>query len=377
MFANARALSVRAAAAGLLITILAPSAPAQPGGPIAGGLPCALAAKNAITEDDKTQIRRFVESQAADLVSENAEASRIARDRLAAPLACPNVSVEFRLEFGQALGQRLSPIVIGPNERLSVIATRLIGRAATTASLPVLNSALADARQTIRFGAAGGYREMVLLLAQGAVLFPERTVDQILDSLFSSLAKESDPLVAEALILALNETRISAPLRAKAMTRMVGALSDRLPAIRAERGAAIRWASSLLRGIDAARLTLFEMIPAGNVDREFANRAALLSGQVFAMGRDMLTRLPKEPDPAAYADVVRLLGATEGLAVISYNAATNQRTPERGMPALLETAVRQGDPRPFNDAVQAWIGPNGLLLKPPFNAKATDFAPVN
>ncbi len=362
------------AAATLAITAYPTPLFAQAGAGVAGGLSCALAAKNALGEDEKTQIRRFVETQAADLIKDDAAAISTARDRLAAPLACPNVSVEFRLEFGQALSQRLTPLVTGPSERLSVIATRLIGRAATSASLPALNAALADARQAVRFGAAGGYRELVLLQAQGGALFPERTIDQILDTLAAALAKEADPLVAEALILALDEGRISAPLRTKAMTRMVNALSRRVPAIRAEKDASLRWAPSLLRGVDAARLTLFEMIPAGNVDRDFAVKSALLSGLVFAMARDVLAGLPEAPDPSRYEVVGQLAGATEGLAVIACNALKQQAV-DRGLRAIFDKAVQNRDPRPFTDAIQPWIGPNGLLLKPPFGARAEDFAP--
>lgn len=334
----------------------------------AGQLGCAIAAKDAPSAEDEQRIRQFVGEQAALLAGKEPGASVKAREALEAPLKCSQVTVAFRLKYGEALRTALEPLVGGADERVAVNALILLGKSKTSAALPALQTGLTSANAVIRMGATTAHRELLAQVAKDAGGFPDNARDQVLDRLGVALAKEGNAHVAEGLMLALGDaTREKAELRARAMLRLADSAQQMLKTVR--RGSGMKdpaWSRAMLRGLDAARQTLFAQA-AGGLDREFARRAALLGGQVFAFVRDRLDAGVGATDPS----LAMLAGAAEGLAIIANSSLGGAKIADRGMQAL----VTAGNAGGFEQAAEAWIGAGGVLTKAPYNAKAEDFAP--
>lgn len=347
---------------------------AQAPASLPGQLPCSITQKQSLDAADKQAITSHAEGALADLASSEPGASARGRATLLAPLECANLTVTFRLEYAQVIEPGLSRLVGGSDARLAVSALRVLGRLKVTGVLPGLRRGLESKVPAVRFGAAGGYRELLAQLAADPFGFSERNIDDALDALSKALASETDPLVADGLLIALDATRASPALRGKAMARLASGLGERLAGLRAgEMTDEAAWAEAMLRAVDAARLTLFDQVPTGQVDREFARHAALMSGHMLALARDRLAS--GEGDPTALELLGRVVTAAEGLLVLGHSALTGQTVAERQLGRSFEESARAGDASPFSQAIDPWTGPSGLLVKEPYKAQASDFAP--
>lgn len=346
----------------LSIVAASPAALARQG--VGGRLSCDLAAKDALTAADETAIKEFVSASAGPFAGENVADSQRARDTLAEPLSCARVTIAFRLKYAEALEPVLSPLAAGTDDRLATNALLMFGKLRTTSSLRPLETALSHSNPVIRFAAASGFRELISQLARDNFGFSEQQLDRLFDTLRDALVKETDPLAAEGLVLALGDaTKSSAPLRRRAILRLADAAAKRVATLPASDDSSA-WTSTMLRAVDLARQTLFEQAATG-VDREFARRAGLLSGYVFAYVRDHAS------SASADSSLAPLAGAAEGLAVIAHGSVAGQTLAEKGLRQAVEAAA----PDRISAAIEPWIGASGLLTQAPYSAPAADFAP--
>ncbi|MBL8746574.1 MAG: hypothetical protein JNK58_09500, partial [Phycisphaerae bacterium] len=202
---------------------------------------------------------------------------------------------------------------------------------------------------------------------------PESAIDRILDAVSSALKVEADPLAADIMTVALGEaTRGSAGLRGRAMLRLTDAMGRRLQTLRKEASIDPAWSRTLLRSLDVARQAMLEQGGAGAIDKEFAKRAAVFSGQVFVFANDWVAKGMRSEE----TELSRAVAAAEGLAVIAHGAASGQRVPEKGLQRIFDSSVAAGKAGEFTAAIQSWVGADGLLLKSPYSAPASEFAPA-
>lgn len=356
-----------AASAALVIALVAGSASAQLGA-LGGGLPCEVAARQSIDGAAEQQIRSFIEPHASKLTASDRAQVKEAREALLEPLACNGVSVAFRLKYAEAMERVLTPLAKGNDEFVAVNALRIAGRLRAGISLPTLEAGLAHASPVVRYGAAAALRDLLTQLAADQAGFPENSIDRAMDRLASTLAAEPDALVGDGLVLALaSGPEQNAAMRVKGAERYTAALETRLKALRAgPAAAATAWSDAAYRALDASRLTILEQIAAGQTDRALLQRTALLGGQALALARDGAAGASESQK----ATLSRLVAAAESAMVIAHNALTGQKVGERG----LQRAFDEGGSA-FGNAINAWTGADGLLLKAPYNANAADFAP--
>lgn len=332
---------------------------------------CGIAEKQTLGAEDERSLKSFVDEQAAALMGEDHEARSKARDALMSPLACKGATFAFRSKYSELLVPALTGAARGADEPQAVNAMLLLGRLRTTVSADALAPGLKSESPVIRFATASGYRDLLIQLAKDSFGFPDAASDRVLDALAAALKVEKDPLVADMMVVALGDaTRGSAALRGRAMLRLTDAAERRVLVLRSDPAAADAWSSAILRSLDLARQALFEQSGAGTIDKEFARRAAILGGQVFAYARDRVARGIKTPD----MDLSRAVGAAEGLAIIAHQAAANQRRPDRGLQKAFDAAAGANDAKPFAAVAAEWIGADGILVKPPYGAKPADFA---
>ncbi len=356
----------------ILVWLCSVATAQQPGAP--GQLPCALAAKQVLEPGDEQTIRQFITSQTPGLTDANPEATSKSRDALMSPLSCDGITFAFRSKYADLLTPALTPLAAAKDERHAVNALLMLGRLRTTSSADALAGSLKSGNPVIRFAASSGYRELLSQLAKDAFGFPDGAIDRVLDGVAAALRIETDPLTADIMAVTLGDaTKASAPLRSRAMLRLADAMAHRLISLRKEAAVDPTWSRTVLRTLDLARQAMLEQGGAGAIDKEFAKRAALLSGHVFAYARDRLGATMA----AADTNLSKAIVAAEGLAVIAHQAATGQRINEKGLQKAFDASFAAGDAKAFTDAVQSWIDPEGLLTKAPYNAAAADFAPAN
>lgn len=357
----------------LMVASLSSSAVArQPAAP--GQLPCALAAKQSLDAADEQAIRQFVAAQVPGLTSPDAAEGSKSRDALLNPLACTGITFAFRSKYADVLTPALVPVAAAKEERHAVNALIVLGRLRTTLSADALAGSLKSDNPVLRFAAASGYRDLLSQIAKDSFGFPEGAIDRILDGLASSLKNEKNPDAADMMVVALGDaTKASPALRGRAMLRLTDAMGQRLSNLRKDASVDREWSRTLLRSLDLARQSMLEQGGAGSIDKEFAKRAGLFSGQVFAFARERLAMKLSSED----ADLSKAIAAAEGLGVIAHQAAAAQRIGEKGLQKAFDASFAAGDSREFSDAIQSWIGADGILLKAPYNGSAADFAPAH
>lgn len=338
----------------------------------AGQLPCALASKQSLEAADEQTIRGFVSAHAPALSDADPAKNSDARAALMAPLACDGVTFAFRTKYADALVPALTPVLSSKEDRQAVNALLLLGRIRTTASADAIASGLKSQSPAIRFAAGAAYREILNQLSKDSFGFPEGAVDRVLDGLASALRTEADANTADILIVALGDApKGDAALRGRAMLRLTDAMTRRLLTLRKEPAIGEDWSRAILRSLDLARQAILAQGGTGAIDKEFARRAAVFSGQVFAFARDRLGAMT-----SADADLSKAVAAAEGLAVIAHQAVTNQRLNEKGLQRAFDSSIGQAGGGEFTRAADSWIGAEGLLVKPPYGVAAAELAPT-
>jgi len=333
---------------------------------------CTMATKQAFDAGDQSAIQSLVGSAAGELASEDPAVSQRGRDRLLAPLQCPGVSVAFRLEYGKAVEPAMAPLVNADSDRVAVNALRVLGELRTSGSIRLLGQALQSNRSVVRFGAASGFRT---LLASPDAGFPEREIDRALGSLRDALTAERDPLVADAVVVALASTGASPDARTRAMRMASEAVALRLKDMRTQHvnAATEAWARIAYRAVFTAQQTLIDDLGRGKTDQDFAKASSLLGGQTLAFARRIATQAGSGIDPVLRQDLAGAVGSAEALLIFSHNALAQNRVPPADLKGLFEVGTGDGNLQPFDNAVAAWIGPSGRLTKAPYGANAADF----
>ncbi len=348
---------------------------AQPGA-IPGRLGCETAALDTFNAEQKKRIQSFAESGLARLRDTDPAVSSGARDELLEPLGCASVSVGFRIELGRALEADLLRLSRGDDLRLAANALLIMGKVKSTSSISVLEESLKDTRPAIRLASAAALK---VFLSPPSAGLPDRSVEQVLESLGAALGAESAPLVAESIIAALDAARTSEALRSRANSRLVGAVTARLRGLRGtDREGA--WAPAIIRAVNVSRSALIQQLGVNTVDREYARRAGVMSALALAYVRD---RLPKvvstsedQASTAAFFETCEaIVIAAEGQIVFAHTPATGESLRALDLGAAFKNAISTGDAADFNRRLDGWIGPGGLFTKPPYSVPAADLAP--
>ena len=328
-----------------------------------------------ITPDSSdAQVTAYVSERLGGLSSAEPMAIRQARIDLLAPLHRAEVDGSFRLKYSGALQQGgLATLATDSDDRVAINAIVVAGELATQLSVSILEHALGDDREAIRYEAA---RSMGLLLSAydtGDAAIPANQIDSVFRSIESQFKSEASVQVVDALIVALATPGDDPQFR----TRCVRAMCDGAAEV------ARRWRS--IKPTEAHALTVFRAIDSayadllgvqGGVDRDFARSAAIASGQALSFFvRWVEATPPATMTPRERQLAIDLGAASERVLILAHSALTGEPQVERitepmkdfidGKPGATIAKVRS--------AIEPWTGPRGRLLSAPYNVKAGAF----
>lgn len=332
---------------------------------LAAPLPEGVSTRPNLTDADRGAIRAFVSERASSLATgEPAELQR-ARSELFDTLARES-SVVFRIEVSSALAPTLAELGRGGDEFRAFNAVQLAGVLATDSSLPIIRTALADSRPTVRYAGALASRILFQGVIDNRSSLTDDTVTQLMTELAQRLRAERDPVVAEGMMSAFTVQFPGATglaRRAAAVRAMDDATIELVRAAR-DSAQASEWTRVFVRAVDASRRLLLDQQVAGQRDETFARAAATLAGHSLAFG---LSRLEGSPDASDRAGVGDLLKACEVTLLLS---SAQLRRADAGADQPIAQAFDRANDRALRDAVNRWIGQNGLLYQAPFNLPA-------
>lgn len=340
----------------------------------AQSIDCQLVARPQLTPADEARVREVAGALLTGVASADPAASEKARNDLLRPLRCADVSRSFRLNFGAATSAELMRLAVSPNDHVAINALRIAGEIATTASTDVLRRGLEDPRAGVRCMAAIGFRDTLRSVAGGTAGIVASNVEPMLDHLARQIESDPDVLVVENLILALDATRNDSAVHLQAMRRLASALARRAKALRTvEDSDHARWQIVLVRGIDAVTIPMTDT--GGRVDDAYRVQAALLAGQAVAYVRHRLERdgIAGLDLAGTESDSIKTLVNTSERVLLLAEAARSGTTPRQTLLPRFEDALRTGEVQGFITEVDRWTGDSGILVKPPYNAKAADF----
>jgi hypothetical protein len=197
-------------------------------------------------------------------------------------------------------------------------------------------------------------------------------------SLAQALRTDNDPSVVDGLITAFQAA--GPDLRGEAITVMASSLAEQ-GATFARNGRAGDpdiWARAFRRGVRAAQASLLDQLKTGKPDPQFAKATAEMSGVMIAhvIRRLDATRAAIRSD--AEMETLRdLVADAEGtLIFVNENFNTGAaKTDQRLRGAFdAEAAGAGGDAGQLRSEAATWIGPDGVLAKPPYSIDPKRFA---
>lgn len=330
----------------------------------AAQLPEGISTRATLTESDRSALREFVRERAGVLGTGEAPEVQRVRTELFEVLARES-SVAFRIEVSTALAPVISDLARGPDEFRAFNAVQLAGILATDASLPIIRTALADQRPTVRYGGALASRVLFQGVIENRSSLTDETITQLMAELAQRLRVERDPVVAEGMMTAFTvQFSGSAGLsRRAAAVRAMDEATIELVRVSRSSPQAGEWTRAFIRAVDASRRLLLDQQVAGQRDEQFARVAASLAGHSMSFALARLDAGIEAQDRAAVADLLRACEVTLLLTAAKLGAPAGAEQP-------IAQALDRSNDRALRDAVNRWIGQNGLLYQRPFNLPA-------
>ncbi|MFM9957963.1 MAG: HEAT repeat domain-containing protein [Phycisphaerales bacterium] len=354
-----RTLSLAALLAALVLSL--------PSVAVGQSLPPEVTTAASITPDQAKKVQEFVAAQVGRLKGTDAAAREAARDALMSPLDGQGVTLAFRLEYAKAITPELERLASASEDHTAFNALRVAGKLGTPRGVDILRTALNDKRPAVRAGAARSLRETIRAAVSAAQTpINQNKLEEAVESLGKALNAEADPIVAKAMVTALDAPRSGVPsgpagaLHAKAMERLAEALSARLKA--APNGdAAAMWAEATVAGVDAVRRTFIDPQRSSfTTQAGLKKQSATLCGHAIAMVKARMFAGVK-PDATEAAALRSIANASETTLLLIEGADRTQR---------LAAAMDAGDPGAFGAAADEWLK---RLEGPPFGLDGKQF----
>lgn len=358
-----RRLSASRAAAGAVMLCLAWAVCPGPGA-WAQTLPPEVVTASSISPEQARRIQEMVSAQMARLRGSEAGAREAARDALIAPLDVQGITLAFRLEFAKAAAPELERLAGSADDHTSFNALRVAGKLGTPRGVDILRGALGDKRAAVRAGAARSLREAVRAAVTAAQTpINQSKLEDAVESLAAALGAETDPIVAKALVTALDAPRAGAPngaagaLHARAMERLSASLSARLMSAG---GSSAAWADATVAGVDAVRRTFLDPQRSSfAAQATLKKQSATLCGHAIVMVRDVIK--DAKPDSPESVPLRSIANAAEITLLLIEGADRPQR---------LASAVESGDAAAIAAAADDWLK---RLERPPFGLDGKQF----
>ncbi len=344
----ARRLSVLALLAASCIVTAAP-------------LPEGISTRSSMSSADSSAVRAWAGELAASLRDGDPAQVSAARTALLDALT-KETSVAFRLEASGALAGQLEQLAGGNDETRAFNAFQIAGALATEKGADILVSALSSPKPTIRYGGALGTRILFQQFVAGRSSLTPQAITQQMRALAAALAKEADPVVAEGMMTPFGVPFATPAERAAALRMMNESVVQRIKSLDAQGNADSRWTRPLVRAVDSSRRLLVDLAAANQRNPDFARASVLLSGNSLKFAQANLNATGAER-----AELNNLLIASEFILLQTRDQLGGAGA---GPGEKVREAVDRGNDAALRQAIDAWIGRNGLLFSAPFNLPA-------
>lgn len=336
----------------VLGSCLAPTLGAAP-------LPDGVATRASLAEADRSAVRAWAGDLIEALRNGDAGAVSSARTTLIDTLS-RETSVAFRLEASGALTPALAQLARGADETRAFNAFQVAGVLATDAAAEILRNALAGNSPTIRYGGALGSRILFQQFIAGRSPLTQEAITAHMRALASALEREGDPVVAEGLMTSFAVQFPTPGARAASLRIMDESVAKRIEALRSAGDSDPRWTRAVVRAVDSSRRLLLDQQVAGQRDEQFARAAATLAGNGLAFAKSRLNE-----GPGADRDAVGdLLKASEVTLLLT---AQQLGARDIGNEQPIAQAWDRSNDGALQQAIDRWVGQNGLLYRAPFN----------
>lgn len=350
----------------LVLAVLAASTAAAPAQP--AELPQRLAAKVQLSAADADAIDAFLDAVLPDLGDDDLATRRAAHRALLDPLA-GTPSPSFRIQYGAKLKGVMTRLAASAEENDAVFGVLLAGQLATVDGHAVVLTALDDPRAAVRYAAARGVRVQLASLASPPAALGDQHREALTAALADRVALERDPVVLDGLLTAATESVARDDPWCNALLQTLSeALAQNVNT--GEPGALGR-TRAYLRLVGAAQLHFRNHV--GSLPASLGTDAALLAGHV--MGYVVSECERPESDPAATDALGQLLKAAHNLAFFANDAAggPSQQANSR-LPDAFDRWRSTGDASALQREAEVWIGPAGVLSRPPYSAAPGTFS---
>lgn len=349
--------------ASLLVALASSGAAAQ-----ADQLPSSLTNKpGAITSAEQSAIQQFVDRNIPRLTAADPNERQAGARALRQPLLDQNVSVSFRLAYGQAIRQPLRDVIRSDDEQSRVLALLIAGQVATEPCARLAVEVLEDENPVIRYAAATALGMTNASVAARTPAIRQEQLVSLLRSLGERVVAEQDPWVLERVI------------RSLAAAVPVGATNFELVSPAALSEIAVRTSERLSQAGDAElSLGMLQMVlrSAETLQRAFEDQRALPSDtvrQAAGLGADALVfvarRLKEDGlSPAEVELLTQIAVAGENVTFFARGktgaAVENYRIAQQ---------LVDGNRPEFLARLPRLVGPSGPMTQAPFNFQADRF----
>ncbi|MFG0256435.1 MAG: hypothetical protein ACF8GE_00865 [Phycisphaerales bacterium JB043] len=315
-------------------------------------------------------IRQYARAHLDALGDGDASARSGAREALREPLVDVTLpSVAFRLAYDAELRIDLQRMIDDGDAPKAINAIYIMGDLGTTQSMGTLISALSSDDESIRYATAVALRRTMEIINSGRGAITVDDVPGLIDTIRQAMERETSVLVVDALVRALEPLRTDAELRDAANIAICQGVVAVFRA-RATNADAYQDAMTLYRAIATVQSTHMDL--GTDPDRQLVEQSGDLAGQTMA---ELLRVLQNGGiDDSALFDIslkgMRAAETLAGLAAPNLDRSTTSVTINRATRDL----QAGGDLSSLEAAVDAWIGPTGLLTRAPFRLNDADFA---
>jgi hypothetical protein len=313
---------------------------------------------------DDSAVRAWAGDLVASLQTGDAAQVTAARTALIDVLT-KETSVAFRLEASGALAGALEGLARGNDETRAFNAFQIAGVLATEKGADILLAALSSPKATIRYGGALGARILFQQFIAGRSPLTQEAIAKQMRALAAALARETDPVVAEGMMTPFGVQFATPAERASALRIMNESVVQRIKSLDNAGRADPRWTRPLVRAVDSSRRLLVDIAAANQRNADFARASVLLAGNSMKYAQENLNA-----SGAERAEINNLLIASEFILL----QTRDQLGGAGASPGeQIREAIDRGNNANLRQAIERWIGPNGLLFSAPFNLPAGSF----
>jgi hypothetical protein len=334
-------------------------------------LPDGLNTTASLSSDQKSQVQRFVAEQFERIRTGDAVAIEEGRRSLMSAFEGAEPSIGFRLEFGRAGAADIRRLATGPDLHRAINAILVAGSCGSSETIDAITPALADRRPAIRSACATALREVIATSTETRVRRDQGA--QAVRTIGAALAKESDPVVALALVAALEPAR-STQFHADASMAIgaaIGPLTKALPGPTTD--AAIRGVEAVQRGVSLMFTRLIDPAQAAGVNRDYLVAVVGAGNHALAFAARHAQQTIDDGNPDA-ASALGLLVASAEQGILFGEARLADRAPESSaLKAAFDAGVSSGDATDFTRLATETIARSAKAI----GASPADFSPAD